>query len=104
VVSLQTSQQPRPVPLVQSSPVGRQRRLTSSIWHCPPVQMFEQHSAFVVHDSFSTMHNPPPQRPPKQPIEQQSVAFSQAAPSALQKDVQRRTGSPVTGSQRPLQH
>ena len=35
VVSLQTSQQPRPVPLVQSSPVGRQLRLGSSIAHSP---------------------------------------------------------------------
>jgi hypothetical protein len=35
VVSLQTSQQPRPVPLVQSSPVGRQFRLGSSIAHSP---------------------------------------------------------------------
>ena len=35
VISLHTSQQPRPVPLVQSSPVGRQFRLGSSIAHSP---------------------------------------------------------------------
>jgi hypothetical protein len=106
VVSLQTSQQPRPVPLVQSSPVGRQSRFGSSIAHSPraPSQMFEQHSAFSLHGSPSTTHRPPPQLPFLHPSEQQSVAFSQLAPSRRQKSVQRRSGWPVTGSQRPLQH
>jgi hypothetical protein len=67
--------------------------------------MSEQHSAFVVHASLSTLHRPPPHRPPKQPSEQQSSAFVQATPSAKQAFVQRTTPTiPVTGSQRPLQH
>jgi hypothetical protein len=105
-VSSQTSvQQPRPEPEVHVSPVGRQSRFTRSTWHCPPWQMFEQHSAFVVHASLSTLHSPPPQRPLKQPSEQQSSAFVQATPSAKQAFVHCTTPAiPVTGSQRPLQH
>jgi hypothetical protein len=94
VVSLHTSQQPRPVPLVQSSPVGRQSRLGSSIAHSPRPrsQMFEQHSALAVQGSPSTTQRPPPHFPPKQPSEQQSTAFSQLAPSGRQNAVQRRSG------------
>jgi len=67
--------------------------------------MFEQHSALVVQASLSTLHRPPPQRPPKQPSEQQSSAFVHATPSAKQAFVHRMTPAcPVTGSQRPLQH
>ena len=67
--------------------------------------MSEQHSEFAAHDSLSTLHRPPPQRPPKQPSEQQSSAFVHATPSAKQALVQRTTPAmPVTGSQRPLQH
>jgi hypothetical protein len=67
--------------------------------------MFEQHSAFAVHASLSTLHSPPPQRPLKQPSEQQSSAFVQATPSAKQAFVHWMTPDmPVTGSQRPLQH
>jgi hypothetical protein len=105
-LSSQTSvQQPRPEPDVQVSPVGRQLRLARSIWHSPPWQMSEQHSAFVAQVSLSTLHRPPPQRPPKQPSEQQSSAFAQATPSAKQAFVQRTTPAcPVTGAQRALQH
>jgi hypothetical protein len=67
--------------------------------------MFEQHSAFVVQASLSTLHSPPPQRPLKQPSEQQSSAVAQATPSAKQAFVHWMTPDmPVTGSQRPLQH
>src|SRR6185436_13554681 len=67
--------------------------------------MFEQHSAFAVHASLSTLHSPPPQRPLKQPSEQQSSDFVQATPSAKQAFVHWMTPDmPVTGSQRPLQH
>src|SRR5262245_11210260 len=67
--------------------------------------MFEQHSAFVVQPSLSTLHSPPPQRPLKQPSEQQSSAFVHATPSAKQAFVHWMTPDmPVTGSQRPLQH
>jgi len=67
--------------------------------------MSEQHSELAVQDSLSTLHRPPPQRPPKQPSEQQSSAFVHATPSAKQAFVQRTTPAiPVTGSQRPLQH
>ena len=67
--------------------------------------MSEQHSAFVVHASLSTLHRPPPHRPPKQPSEQQSSAFVQATPSAKQAFVHCTTPAwPVTGAQRPLQH
>ena len=98
-------QQPRPEPDVQVSPVGRQLRFAKSTWHSPPWQMSEQHSAFAVHASLSTLHSPPPQRPLKQPSEQQSSDFVQATPSAKQAFVQRTTPAiPVTGSQRPLQH
>ena len=104
--SSQTSvQQPRPEPDVQVSPVGRQSRFGRSTWHWPPWQTFEQHSAFVVQASLSTLHRPPPQRPLKQPSEQQSSAFVQATPSAKQAFVHWMTPDmPVTGSQRPLQH
>jgi hypothetical protein len=105
-VSLHTVvQQPRPEPDVQVSPVGRQLRFARSTWHSPPWQMFEQHSAFVVQASLSTLHSPPPQRPLKQPSEQQSSAFVQATPSAKHAFVHWMTPDmPVTGSQRPLQH
>jgi hypothetical protein len=105
-VSSQTSvQQPRPDPEVHVSPVGRQSRLARSIWHCPAWQIFEQQSALAVQDSLSTLHSPPPQRPPKHPSEQQSSAFVQATPSAKQAFVHCRTPAcPVTGSHRPLQH
>jgi hypothetical protein len=67
--------------------------------------MFEQHSAFAVQASLSTLHSPPPQRPLKQPSEQQSSDFVQATPSAKQAFVHWMTPDmPVTGSQRPLQH
>src|SRR5262245_31536067 len=67
--------------------------------------MFEQHSAFVVQAVLSTLHSPPPQRPLKQPSEQQSSAFVHATPSAKQTFVHWTTPDiPVTGSQRPLQH
>jgi hypothetical protein len=105
-LSSQTSvQQPRPDPDVHVSPVGRQSRFARSIWHCPPWQMLEQHSAFCVQASLSTLHSPPPQRPLKQPSEQQSSAFVHATPSAKQAFVHWTTPAiPVTGSQRPLQH
>jgi hypothetical protein len=105
-VSSQTSvQQPRPEPDVQVSPVGRQLRFARSTWHCPPWQMFEQQSAFAAQLSLSTLHSPPPQRPPKQPSEQQSSAFVHATPSAKHAFVHCTTPAwPVTGSQRPLQH
>jgi hypothetical protein len=104
-VSSQLSvQQPRPEPELHVSPVGRQSRLPRSIWHCPPRQRFEQHSALAAHDSLSTLHSPPPHRPPKQPSEQQSSAFPQGAPSAKQKPVHSTTPAmPVTGAQWPLQ-
>jgi hypothetical protein len=67
--------------------------------------MSEQHSEFAVHVSLSTLHSPPPHRPPKQPSEQQSSAFVQTTPSAKQAFVHCTTPAcPVTGSQRPLQH
>ena len=67
--------------------------------------MFEQQSAFAVQDSLSTLHRPPPHRPPKQPSEQQSSAFVHATPSAKHALVHWMTPAwPVTGSQRPLQH
>jgi hypothetical protein len=67
--------------------------------------MFEQHSAFAVHLSLSTLHRPPPQRPLKQPSEQQSSAWVHATPSAKQAFVHCTTPAcPVTGSHRPLQH
>jgi hypothetical protein len=67
--------------------------------------MFEQHSAFAVQASLSTLHSPPPQRPLKQPSEQQSSAFVHATPSAKHAFVHCTTPDmPVTGSQRPLQH
>jgi len=55
--------------------------------------------------SLSILQRPPPQRPPKQPSEQQSSAFVQATPSAKQAFAHWTTPAcPVTGSQRPLQH
>jgi hypothetical protein len=106
IVSSQTSeQQPRPEPDVHVSPVGRQFRLGRSIWHSPPWQMFEQHSALAAQLSLSILHSPPPQRPPKQPSVQQSSAWLHATPSAKQALVHCLTPAcPVTGSQRPLQH
>jgi hypothetical protein len=60
--------------------------------------MFEQHSAFAVHLSLSTLHRPPPQRPLKQPSEQQSSAWVHATPSAKQAFVHCTTPAcPVTG-------
>jgi hypothetical protein len=105
-LSSQTSvQQPRPDPDVQVSPAGRQLRFARSIWHMPPWQMFEQHSELAAQASLSTRHSPPPQRPPKQPSEQQSSAFVQATPSAKQAFVHCTTPAwPVTGAQRALQH
>jgi hypothetical protein len=105
-VSSQLSvQQPRPEPELQVSPVGRQSRLERSIWHCPPWQMFEQQSAFAAQLSLSILQSPPPQRPLKQPSEQQSSAVVQATPSATQRLAHWVTPDiPVTGSQRALQH
>ena len=94
-----------PEPELQVSPVGRQSRLERSIWHCPPWQMFEQQSAFAAQLSLSTLQSPPPQRPLKQPSEQQSSAIVQAMPSATQRLAHWVTPDiPVTGSQRALQH
>ncbi len=103
--SQRSLQQPRPEPELHVSPVGRQLRFGRSTWHSPPWQTFEQHSALAAQRSLSTLHSPPPQRPPKHPSEQQSSAVWQAAPSAKHAAVQRTTPAiPVTGSQRPLQH
>jgi hypothetical protein len=101
----QTSvQQPRPGPELQVSPVGRQSRFARSIWHWPPRQMFEQHSASPAQASLSILHSPPPHSPLKQPSEQQSSALAQATPSAAHAFVHCRTPAmPVTGSQRPVQ-
>src|SRR5689334_21333838 len=41
VVSQFIEQQPEPGPEEQVSPVGRQSGFERSIWHAPPVQMFE---------------------------------------------------------------
>jgi hypothetical protein len=100
---LHSLQQPRPEPEVQSSPVGRQSRFTRSTAQRPPSQLPEQQSAFVLHESPSTVHIPP-HTPPWHPVEQQSSAFSHATPSA--KHALRHTSfaTPVTGSQRPLWH
>jgi hypothetical protein len=66
--------------------------------------MFEQQSAFALHDSLSTLQRVAPQTPPLQPSEQQSSALAQATPLATQMFVHCLTPDmPVTGSQRPLQ-
>jgi hypothetical protein len=96
-------QQPRLVPEVQSSPVGRQSGFASSMAHRPSVQMFEQQSESREQSSFSSVHRPP-QTPSKQPVEQQSRARVQATPSAKQAPMQITSSVPVTGSQRPVRH
>jgi len=66
--------------------------------------MFEQQSALAVQLSLSTLHSVAPQTPPLHPSEQQSSAFVQATPFAVQMLVHWVTPDmPVTGSQRPLQ-
>jgi hypothetical protein len=66
--------------------------------------MLEQQSALAVQLSLSILHSVAPQTPPLQPSEQQSSAFVQAMPSAVQMFVHWVTPDmPVTGSQRPLQ-
>jgi hypothetical protein len=96
-------QQPRPVPEVQDSPVGRQSRFTRSMRQRPSLQMFEQHSPSLLHSSFSRVQVWVTHLPPKHPSEQQSCALVQAAPSPKQKAPHSRLGTPVTGSQRLLQ-
>jgi len=66
--------------------------------------MFEQQSALAVQLSLSILQSVAPQTPPLQPSEQQSSAFVQATPLAVQMLVHCVTPDmPVTGSQRPLQ-
>jgi hypothetical protein len=66
--------------------------------------MFEQQSALAVQLSLSTLQSVAPQTPALQPSEQQSSAFAQATPLAVQMFVHWVTPDmPVTGSQRPLQ-
>jgi hypothetical protein len=100
---LQVLQQPLPLPFPQSSPVGRQSRFGMSTWHSPAMHTFEQHWAFFVQGSPTTVHCPP-QVPFKHPVEQQSSARVHATPSAKHAERQASIGMPVTGSQRPLKH
>lgn len=99
----QTSQQPFPLPELQVSPVGRQSVFVGSIWHCPPTQMFEQHSAFAAQADDSILQTSPPQTPPLQLSSQQSSALAHAVPGARQKGRHLTRPVPVSGSQRPLQ-
>ncbi len=68
------------------------------------MQMFEQHSAFVVQLDDSILHCAPPHTPPLQSRLQQSSAFAQAVPFPTQNGRHWTRPVPVCGSQRPLQH
>jgi hypothetical protein len=93
-------------PLLHVSPVGRHVVFAESSVHLLSApQMFEQHSPFCVQSSPSTVHSAPPHFPELQSRLQQSSAFVQLAPSALQKLSHCVTPAcPCTGSHMPLQH
>jgi hypothetical protein len=99
-----------PPPDVQSSAVERQTATGSSAqWFPlpPPLPVathsFEQQSASTVQTSPSREHSVPPQTPPWQANEQQSLARTHAAASGRHSARHARAVVPATGSHSPLQ-